>query len=141
VEIVANLKRQPMSTGRQLHVDDVFTIAKVHPWRGAGNRRARRQTVSINRDVVMAQVGPGLGDRARRDRCDRKVLGPEFQTNRALDGGAVGRLHEEHPTPALTLRLSARAERERHDSYGRNLRNGRYPHSAREFTPAARSAV
>ena len=99
VQVVANLEREPMLAGRELHVDDVLAIAEVHPWRRPRDHCSGREAVCIDCDVVVAEIGPALGDGARRDRRNLIVLYAELQTDRAFHRRAVLWLNEEHSRP------------------------------------------
>ena len=111
MQVVTHLQRQAVLSGWQLHVDDVLPVAEMHPRRCTRNHRSRRQTVGVDRHVMMSEVRPRLLHLALRDGGNLELLGAELERHGTLHGCAVLRLNEEHARP-FGGRLPARGERQ-----------------------------
>src|SRR6185312_6892717 len=120
VQIVAELQRQPVLAGRELHVDFRVAFAEMDPRRRAlDDRLCWLQASGVDADVIVANSGTGRFHVAFGHRGNLVVLDAELQVDRALHRRAVLWLDEEDAR--LALRLDAHRGRQA-ESGGRGKR-------------------
>jgi 3-oxoadipate enol-lactonase len=97
VQVVSGLNRELVRSRRQLHLDDVLTVAEVNPGIRLRNHRSHRQAVGVDSEMEMHHALSGRGELAWRHGGNRHQFAAEHELHGALDGRPVGGRLEEHP--------------------------------------------